>query len=157
MKKLLATVGILLLVTVLAAPVFADRWGNSGWGRGPGSCWRDNGSYGNLTENQSGDLARLEQKFYNDTAQLRDQIWSKTEELNTLLNSADPDVKKVKSLQKEITDLRAKMDRQRLDFELEARKIAPNGGYYGRGYSRGYGGQMMGGYRGGGYGHGPRH
>jgi Spy/CpxP family protein refolding chaperone len=99
-------------------------------------------------------MDRLEQKFSNDTAKLRDEIWTKSEELNTLLNAADPDVKKVRALQKEITDLRAEMDRQRIDFELKARKITPNSGYA-RGYSRGYGRQMMG--YGGGYGHGPRH
>ena len=154
MKKLVTTLGILVLVGVLAAPVFAYRGGWGGWSRGPGSCWQDNGAYGNLTESQNAELDRLGQKFSNDTAKLRDEIWTKSEELNTLLNAADPDVKKVRALQKEITDLRAEMDRQRIDFELKARKITPNSGYA-RGYSRGYGRHMMG--YGGGYGHGPRH
>lgn len=154
MKRLAATLGILLLVGVLAAPVFAYRGGWGGWSPGPGSCWQDRGPYGNLTESENAELDRLEQKFSNDTAKLRDEIWAKSEELDTLLSAADPDVKKVRALQKEITALRAEMDRQRIDFELKARKISPNSGYA-RGYSRGYGRHMMG--YGGGYGHGPRH
>jgi Spy/CpxP family protein refolding chaperone len=155
MRKLATTLGILLLVGVLAAPVFAYRGGWGGWSPGPGACWQDNGSYGNLTESQNAKLDRLEQKFSNDTAKLRDEIWAKSEELNTVLNAADPDVKEVKALQKEISGLRAEMDRQRIDFELKARKIVPNRSSYARGYSRGYGRHMMG--YGGGYGHGPHH
>ena len=154
MKKLATTLGILLLVGVLAAPVFAYRGSWGGWSGGPGSCLQDSETYGNLTESQNAELGRLEQKFSNDTAKLRDEIWAKSEELNTLLNEADPDGKKVRALQKEITALRAEMDRQRIDFELKARKIAPNSGYS-RGYSRGYGRHMMG--YGGGYGHGRHH
>ena len=154
MKKLATTLGILLLIGVLAAPVFAYRGSRGGWSGGPGSCWQDSEPYGNLTESQNAELDRLEQKFFNDTAKLRDEIWAKSEELNTLLNEGDPDVKKVRSLQKEITDLRAEMDRQRIDFELKARKITPRSGYA-RGYSRGYGRHMMG--YGGGYGRGRHH
>jgi zinc resistance-associated protein len=169
MKKLATTLGILILVGVLAAPVLAHRGGWGDWSRGSGNCWQGSGPDANLTESQIAELDRLEEKFFNDTAKLRDDIWVKSEQLDTLLNSAEPDVKKVKAVQKELTDLRAKMDRQRIDFQLEARKITPNSGYargysrgYGRhmmghgpGYSRGYGQHMMG--HGGGYGHGPRH
>ena len=61
MKKLVTTLGILILVAVLAAPVFANRWGNGGWGRGPGSCWQGSEPNGNLTENQNAELNRVEQ------------------------------------------------------------------------------------------------
>ena len=155
MRKLATTLGILFLVGLLAAPVFAYRGGWGGWSHGPGSCWLDNGSYGNLTESQNAELDRLEQKFSNDTAKLQDEIWAKSEELDTILNAANPDVKRVKALQKEISGLRAEMDRQRIDFELNARKIIPDRNSYARGYSRGYGRHMMG--YGGGYGHGPHH
>ena len=137
MKKVIAIMGILLLVAFLAAPVLANRGGWGGWSRGAGYCGQV-GGYSSLPENQSSELARLEQKFYNDTAKIRDQIWSKSEELNTLLNNADPDLDRAKALQKEITDLRAKLDRMTIDYELQARKVATDTGY-GRGYSRGYG------------------
>jgi hypothetical protein len=71
MKKLATILGILFLVGLLAAPVFAYRGGWGGWSRGPGSCWQGGGPYGNLTESQNAEFDRLEQKFYNDTAKLR--------------------------------------------------------------------------------------
>jgi hypothetical protein len=43
MKKLATTLGILILVAVLAAPVFAYRGGWGGWSGGPGSCGQVSG------------------------------------------------------------------------------------------------------------------
>lgn len=64
-------------------------------------------------------------------------------ELDDLLNSADPDIDRAKALQKEINDLRASMDEKRLSYELEARKVIPDG-RIGRGYGRGCGDHMRG-------------
>jgi zinc resistance-associated protein len=163
MKKLLTTLGILVLVGFLTAPVFAQRWGggkNYG-GPGAGPCWYEGGD---LTDTQRAELDKLHQQFVDDTAKMREEIWNKSAELDTLLNSSNPDTKKAKALQKEISDLQAKMSDKRVDFELKARKIAPNArsgrGYgkgYGRGYGHGYGGGRHHGYHGG-YGHrGPHH
>jgi zinc resistance-associated protein len=143
MKKLVTMLGILVLVGVLAAPVFAHRWGRGGNYGGPGSCWSESGEYGNLTESQRAELEKLEQNFFNDTAKLRDEIWNKSAELNTELNAADPDANKVRTLQREVSALKAKMSEQRVNFELEARKIAPNT-RLGRGYGRGYAGKGYG-------------
>ena len=146
MKKLVTIIGILVLVGVLTAPVFAHRWGRGGNYGGPG--WSESGEYGNLTESQRAELEKLEQSFFNDTAKLRDEIWNKSAELNTALNAADPDAKKVRTLQREISALKAKMSEHRVNFELAARKIAPNarsGQGYGRGHAgKGYGYGMMG-------------
>jgi zinc resistance-associated protein len=138
MKKLATTLGILVLVAVLAAPVFAHRWGKGESYGGPGYCWRDSEQYGSLTESQRAELDKLEQNFFNDTAKLREEIWTKSAELNSMLDSANPDANKVRALQKDISNLRAKMGEKRVNFELEARKIAPNA-RYGRGYGGGYG------------------
>jgi zinc resistance-associated protein len=142
MRKVLTTLGILVLVGYLAAPVLAHRWGRGENYGGPGSCWSESGEYGNLTESQRAELEKLEQSFFNDTAKLRDEIWNKSAELDTLLDSSNPDPKKAKGLQREISDLKAKMSDKRVEFELQARKIAPNarsGRGYGMGYGRGYG------------------
>ena len=162
MKKVLTTLGILVLVGFLTAPVFAHRWGggkNYG-GPGGGPCWSEGGANSNLTESQGAELEKLEQSFFNDTAKLRDEIWSKSAELNTMLNSPDPNAKKAQALQKEISNLKAKMGEQRLNFELEARKIAPNA-RFSRGYARGSGSRGYGsrgyGSRGHGYGMGYHH
>jgi len=152
MKKLATTLGILILMAVLAAPVFAYRGGWGGWSRGPGSCGQGGGRYGNVPQNQSDELNELEQKFYKSTAKIRDEIWNKNQELEVLMNSSNPDLKRIKGIQKEINHLRAKLDQERLDFDLESSKIAPRG-TYGRGSSGVYGWQR--GYHGGDRMHGP--
>lgn len=165
MKKVLTTLGILVLVGFLAAPVLANRWGGGGryGGSGAGPCWYEGGD---LTDSQKAELDKLHQQYVDDTAKIREEIWNKSAELDTLLNSSNPDPKKAKGLQREISDLKAKMSDKRIDFELRARKIAPNarsGRGYGKGYGRGYGhghGYGMGHHYGyhGGYGHrGPHH
>lgn len=148
MKRLTTILGVALLVAALAIPVFA--WAH-GWGRGhymmgywgsdPDYCWQDERGYGSLTKEQRSQLEQLDGKFYNETADLRNQIWTKSAELNTLLNSPDPE--KVKILQKELSDLRDTMDEKWLNYHLEARKINPelrSSGGYGRGYGHHMGG-----------------
>ena len=144
MRKVLTTLGILVLVGFLTAPVFAHRYGggkNYG-GPGAGPCWFEGED---LTDNQKAELDKLHQQFVDDTAKMREEIWNKSAEFETALNAADPDAKKVRTLQREISALKAKMSEQRINFELEARKIAPNA-RSGRGYGKGYAG--------GGYGYG---
>jgi len=150
---------VALLVGALAVPVVA--WSH-GWGRGPhmmgprGSapeyCWGYERGYGDVTKEQQSKLQELDKKFYEETATLRNELWAKSAELDTLLRSPDPDPEKVKAVQGELNDLRAKLDEKRLNYELEARKILPelrSGGRHGMGYGyhmgRGYG-HHMGGY-----------
>lgn len=154
MKKLTMILGILLLAGTVAVPVMA--WGpGMGWGHHM-MGYRDNGpgygnAYGNLTPDQQGKLESLDRKYYDETRALRDQIWTKSEELNTVLNSANPDLTKAKTLQNEINNLRASLDEKTLNYEVEARKIAPDqrlgyadGGWYGH-HMGPYGhGSMMG-------------
>ena len=145
MKKLATTVGILLLMSALAVPVLAHRgtWGE--WSRGSRYCGQGGGSYENLPQNQIDELSRLEQKFYEDTAKVREAIWTKSREVNALLNSSDPDLKEIRSLQNEISELRTKLDQERVNFKLEARKGSPNISYSHR-YHGGYGSHMGGHY-----------
>ena len=113
MKKLVITLTILGFVGALAAPVLAYRGGKlAEWFGGPGYYWQGYGPYSNLTDNQRAELGKIEQKFYNDTAKLREEIWTKSAELNTLLNTSNPDAAKVKAVQTEISDLRAKLDHE---------------------------------------------
>ena len=154
MKKLGTILGITALIAVLAVPVFtwAHGWGRGhhmmgDWGTGPGYSGQYDRGYGNLTEEQASKLDQLDKKFYTETADLRDKIWSKSTELDNLLSSADPDLEKARAIQKEINDLRAKLDEKRLNYELEARKVNPNSQF-----DRGYGHHMWG--RGSGMGYG---
>ena len=154
MRKVLTTLGILVLVGFLTAPVFAHRYGGGKdyGGPGAGPCWFEGED---LTDNQKAELDKLHQQFVDDTAKMREEIWNKSAELDTALNAADPDAKKAKGLQREISDLKAKMSDKRVEFELQARKIAPNA-RSGRGYARGYGHRGYGS-RGHGYGMGYHH
>lgn len=160
MKRLVTLLGIVVLVGAIAIPALAHGpgWGRGHhmgpWGEGPGSgyCGAYGPGYSNLTEEQRAQLDMLNKKFNDETAQLRDQIWAKSRELNALLDSPTPDAEKARNLQKEISDLQAKMDEKRLNHELQTRRNAPDGSYdrgYGpgmRGYGRGMGYGHMGGY-----------
>ena len=136
MKKLVTIIGVLLLAAVVAYPVFAHGpgWGRGGhmWGNGggPGSSWHDGRGFRGLTEGQQTKLDELDQKFFNETGDLRGKIWSKRAELDGLLNAQNPDKNKITALQKEISTLQAQMSEKRLSYRLEARKVSPEG-YYG--------------------------
>jgi len=115
------------------------------WGSGPGCHYEYERGYGNLTEEQRTELERLDRKFHDETANLRNEAWEKSAELDTLLNSRNLDPDKVKTVQGELNDLRAKLDEKQLSHELEVRKISPEA-RFGRGYGRAYYGHHMGGY-----------
>jgi Spy/CpxP family protein refolding chaperone len=152
MKRLGIVIGIILLIAAIAYPVFGH---GPGWakkhpmldnrGGGPGYCWQYDRRDSNLTSEQRTRLDQLSQKFSEKTAPLRDKIWAKSDELNTVLNSPEPDTEKAKALQREISELRSQLAEHRLAFEIEERKINPDfrsGGRYGKGYGRhmkGYG------------------
>jgi Spy/CpxP family protein refolding chaperone len=164
MKKMLTLGGIAFLVAALALPAFArgPGWGGGPgrWGGGPGyDCPNYYGPSGaNLTDEQRNKLTELGRNFYDSTAQLRNQIWTKRSELRTLMSSPNIEQEKARALQKEISDLQAKMAQERLNFAVEERKINPDarfGGGYGGGYGRGMGpgpGMGYGRHMGGGYG-----
>lgn len=150
MKRLLAILASVVLVAALAMPLLAHGPGWSTgrhmmgpWGSGQGYCGQNNRGYENLTEKQRSQLEELDRKFYNETAQLRNEIWAKSAELNSLLNSANPDPEKAKALHKELNELRTKMHEKRLEYEFEVRKIAPESQFSGM-YGRGYGYRMRG-------------
>ena len=169
MKKLAVVLGMIFLIGAVAYPVLArgPGWGRSGGecayggqGAGPGNCYRGQGAFGNLTEEQQAKLDKLNQDFYNETSTLRNEIWSKKRELNTLLSEEQIDEAKAKALSNELTALKSKMADKRLQYRIEAQKIAPGAGFgagWGRkGTHRGYGygkGKGKGGYKGG-YGRG---
>ena len=156
MKRFAMILGVLVLVGAVTLPVFA--WG-PGWGWGhhmmgywgayPGSTE----DYGNLTSEQRNQLNALDRKFYDETADLRNQIWTKSSEVDSILNTANPDLEKAKALQKEISELRARLDEENLNYQLEAHKIVPQG-QSGEAYAGGWYGHHMGGF-GPGIGYGP--
>jgi zinc resistance-associated protein len=155
MKRLGMILGIVVLAGAVAVPVFAWGpgwgWGHpmmGYWGVGPGY----GGSYGNLTSEQRSQMGTLNRKFYDETADLRHQIWAKYSDLDFAQNGAKPDLEKAKALRTEISELKAKLEEKEINYELEARKIVPQE-QAGNAYAGGYG-YPMGGY-GPGMGYGP--
>ena len=118
-------------------------WGS--WGSDRGSCWDYGRGYNELSKEEQKQLTELENKFSNETNNLRNDIWSKSEELQRYLNSTNPDSQKLTEMQRELSNLRAEMDEKRLAYEVEARKILPDTRFRG-GYGRGYYGHHMRGY-----------
>ena len=155
MKRLFLLIGSVLLVSALAVPLLAHGPGFTRgphmigpWGSDSGYWGQYEGGYGNLTEEQRTKLQELERKFYNETAPLRNEIMTMSDELNNMLNRADPDPEKAKTLQKSLSELRAKMDEKRLAYTLETRTIIPEfrsrytHGWGYRHHMRGYGSGM---------------
>ncbi|MBW2064474.1 MAG: Spy/CpxP family protein refolding chaperone [Deltaproteobacteria bacterium] len=157
-KRTFTVLGISLLVAILAIPVIAwampwgagpmmGNWGMMGYGYGPhyGMMGYGYGPYygwgpGTAVPEQVQKLRELERKYFDETTQLRNELWQKSSELSTLLTQANPDPEKAKALQREIDDIRSKLSEKGLEYRLEARKITPSYGVTG-----GYG-YHMGGY-----------
>ncbi len=144
----------IMILTVLA--IFGmTALAFAGWGRGYGHMmgpmmgpgWNQMGGYGYGQEGYSGNLsseeiAKLDQQraeFFKATENTRQQLYEKELALRSELAKENPDTAKASSLQGEISKLQADLDQKGLDYELQARKSAPN-------YDRGYGGYgpMMG-------------
>jgi zinc resistance-associated protein len=148
----LAIVGIV----GFAATSFAD-WGRGGggncWGQGSGWGQRGygpSGCQGNLSDEQITRLDKERQAFFEETRDLRDNLYQKELELRSELAKKDPDAQKAAGLQAEISDLTAQFDQKRIDHRIKMQKENPEFfagrgyGRGGRGMGRGFSGQGMG-------------
>ena len=158
-------------VVGFAATSFAGRGRGGGgdcWGQGSGWAQRGSGPagyQGNLSDEDLGKLNKQRQAFFEDTRELRENLYQKQLELRSELAKKDPDAKKAAGLQGEISDLSGQLDQKRVDHRITMQKENPDffagrGYHMGRGYSMGGGGMGRGygmdqGYgKGGGYGKG---
>jgi zinc resistance-associated protein len=139
MKRMFAVLGIIALIGMLSAPLFAQGPGGKGtgpMGQGNPNCPRYQASKSNLTDQQVKQLDALHQKFIDETAPIRTELCAKKGELRIMLTTSSPDKDKALALQKEISELKAKMAEARLNHLFEVRKIDPNA-TFGRGHGRG--------------------
>ncbi len=117
-------------------------YGRHGYGMGYGQRgYRDDyrsdrGYEGDLPRDEIRQLEEAQETFYKDTEKLRDSIYDKEVDLSRELAGKNPEKQKAAKLQKEISELRSKLDQKRINHLIETRKIAPNAG---RGWMRGYG------------------
>ena len=173
MKKTLIVLG---LVAVLAFGVTFVYAHGPGYGPGPGrrgeSCWGPGGTGkgSTLTPEQESRFQELRQKFFEETAQLREAIVSKRQELHSLWTNPNADPKAIVEKERELRDLQNQMRDKSIEFKLEARNsLTPEqieefgqdrgmGRGFGPGHMRGYGHRFDRGYGkgpGSGYGMGP--
>jgi Spy/CpxP family protein refolding chaperone len=157
MKKMI--VGLTAVAVVLGvAYAYAQGPGfgpGFGPGRGPGQCG-DCPNYGKsapLTETQRTQLHELRQKFFDETASLRESIYAKRQELRSLWADPNTTPEAIVAKEKELRSLQDQMRDAAVQQKLEARKIlTPEqlsqggwgrgkglGGGEGRGYGRGRG------------------
>lgn len=150
MKKYVVITGMILLAGLLAFPMMASAQG-AGAGKRAGimgmeSAKGQRGIMGektsNLTTEQQEQIEKLHKKFRDDNADTIKQLMTKRFDLNTILDSDKPDADNARAIQKEISDLNAKLAQKRIDLYIETRKINPNTKF---GMGAGRGRCMMGG------------
>jgi hypothetical protein len=159
-----------LLLIGFSAPVSAGRGAGNGQ---PG--WRP-WCAGNLSDEDQKTLDKERQAFFDDTQDLRQDMYQKRLELQSELAKKNPDAQKAAALQKDIAKFTEEFGQKRIDFILKMKKINPDigrmggwramdddddaacpygGGHHGRHMGRWLGYGMGSGMRGPGYGMGP--
>ena len=126
-------------IAVVMGIVLVDGWAftqEENWGDPP-----------KLTADQREKLQALQQKFFQDTADLRRDLYKKRLEMKLLWIDLSADPEKIKAKESEILDVQRKIKEKAFDLRLAARQILPPGEYPGRGMS-GWGGERHMGMRG---------
>ena len=144
MNNFVKAVTVLTIAGIVgfAATSFAG-WGRGGGGNcwGPGSGWGQrgvapSGDQGNLSDEQITRLDRERQAFFEETRDLRENLYQKELELRSELAKEDPDAQKAAGLQAEMSDLTAQLDQKRIDHRIKMQKDNPEF-FAGRGYGKG--------------------
>lgn len=123
MKKVMVTVMALLVTAMIATAALAY-----GPGRGPGygPCGRG-GAEGfgglNLTADQKTKMSELRDAHFNAVKPLRDQMFTKRDELRKLWLEPNPDQGKITAAQKEMRTVRDQMQDKMTAFRLDALKV----------------------------------
>ncbi len=139
-------IGIAVLAIIgFAGYVFAhDGYRERGWyghhmGWGPHMGYYDTGRNANLSDKEIKKIDKARDDFFKSTEKIREAIYQKRIELRTELSKSDPDTKKLKTVQQELSNLEADLDQKSLDYEVELNKIAPNARERFAGRNFGYG------------------
>lgn len=139
MKKITGITWLTLLVVALTVPAFA--WGPGGRGDGMRNHRNWDNRSSKLTPEQQKQMKELHKKFRDKTADARNEMMKKYIDLRAIINKDKPDINKAEAVQKEISELQAKIAQDRVEFIIEAKKIDPNM-HFGWGFRMG--GRMMG-------------
>jgi len=171
MKKKLFIVGIALLALAFAVSAIAQGRGQMG-GSGKGyRCDMTTIPGLNLSAEQNQKIKDLQSAHWKDVQPLRDKMGTKRQELRQLWQQTTPDQAKIDAKQKEIQDLRGKLQENQTKYRISVQNVLTpeqkekvqsanwgcphmKGGNKG-GHMGGPKGEMMGGPRGQGMGPGP--
>jgi len=139
----------IILVAIVGIVGFAAT-SFAGWGRGGGGYCRGQGGGGgqrwsgpagdqnNLSDEEIDKLNQQRQTFFEDTREIRENLYQKELELRSEMAKKDPDAKKAVSLQKEISDLESQLNQKRVEQRIKMQKENPEI-FAGRGYGQGRG------------------
>lgn len=137
-KRTLRTAATVALMGILLFGLTV--YANAGRGKGQKQHWqnasadpRSGGRGGwcletDLTDEQRRQLTELRQAHFTATAPLRQEIRATHLALRAELAKAEPDAEAARTLQDNLSALRARMDQKRLEHHLAVRKIAPTAG-----------------------------
>ena len=120
MKKVTLTVLALLFVAAVATSAF-------GWGRGPGygPCGRGDfeGPAGlNLAPEQTAKFKEMREAQWNEMKPLREQMFTKRDEIRKLWLAPNPDQAQIAEAQKEMRSLRDQIQDRTTAYRLDALK-----------------------------------
>lgn len=138
MKKAITIISLVFFVALIGQSVFAFK--KRGYGRGYGRYGEcpGYGNYGNnfqdrnssqrsnLTKEQDNKLLALEKKFFEDTDEMRSERSNKQDEMYEIMDEDKPDKAKLGKLSSDIAKLDKQIIDKRIEFQLKARKIAPD-------------------------------
>lgn len=142
MKIICLAVCLPLIMTVGASADMGRSYGYRGpMHHGPGwhhggydaSGW---GSFSNLSEEDARKLEEEQQAFFEDTKDLRRQVYQKRLELASEMARQDPDAARAAAIQREISNTIAQLAQKHLEHLFRVRKINPDlgMGFMGRGH-----------------------
>ena len=134
---------VLTVFAVVGFGVYAFADGGMGYGQnrggwdhhGPG--WRQGGSgcpgyggymRGDLNDEEVQEMDQQRKAFHKANEDLKQNVYQKLLELESEFAKKTPDAKKAAGIQKEISDLQAQIDQNRVGHIIEMKKINPNVG-----------------------------
>jgi Spy/CpxP family protein refolding chaperone len=120
MKKIVI-IGLSLTLAVALIATLALAWG-PGFGRGFGF---GPPPFANLTTEQSAQIQALQQANLKEISPLQQELFAKGMELRSVWASPNPDQAVITAKQKEIFDLRSRLQEKAYNLGLEMQKVVP--------------------------------
>lgn len=134
--KRVVIIGLSLALALAVVATVAMAWG-PGFGRGFGF----GPPFANLTAEQSAQVQALQQAYLKEISPLQQELFAKGMELRSVWASPNPDQAVITAKQKEIFNLRSRLQEKAYNLGLEMQKVVPpeQRGTFGPGPGPGFG------------------